>query len=120
MQCYQVFKVTDYESQKNRNPKHIHGTCKWFLEHKVYLTWLDREAITLLWVSADPGCGKSVLSRYLVDSRFDGHESFRACLFFFKDDIEAQGNAATALSSLLHQFFSLKPVFLKHAMDAYR
>jgi len=42
----------------------------------------------MLWVSADPGCGKSVFAKYLVDSILTITESRIICYFFFKDDFE--------------------------------
>ena len=41
------------------------------------------------------------------------------CYFFFKDDNDIQKNANTALSALLHQLFSQKPILIKHAMSDY-
>ncbi len=44
---------------------------------------------SLLWVSADPGCGKSVLARYIVDEDlptvFLNDSSKRVLYYFIKD-----------------------------------
>jgi hypothetical protein len=66
----------------------------------------------MLWVSADPGCGKSVLVKYLVDSILTTNESRTTCYFFFKDDFEDQRNAITALCCILHQLFMQKRILL--------
>lgn len=76
----------------------------WFLEHLTFQEWKANEHDDLLWLSADPGCGKSVLSRALVDEKLVGVESSSICHFFFKDN-EEQNNVATAMCALLHQFF---------------
>ena len=59
----------------------------------------------MLWVSADPGCGKSVLAKYLVDIELPTIESRTTCYFFFKDDFEDQRRANGALCCILYQLF---------------
>ena len=64
-------------------------------------------------MSADPGCGKSVLARYLVDvvlpSSKDGSKkgtessARTVCYFFFKDEFTDQKSSANALCSILRQ-----------------
>jgi hypothetical protein len=66
----------------------------------------------MLWVSADPGCGKSVLVKYLVDSILVTTESRTICYFFFKDDFEDQRNIISALCCILHQLFMQKRILL--------
>jgi hypothetical protein len=108
------FKVSDYEGQKNANPNRIDGTCRWFLQHDRYQSWRNSTKDSLLWVSGDPGCGKSVLSKFLIEHEFRTLESVSICYFFFKDD-DVQGRLPNALCGLLHQLFTLKPALLKHA-----
>jgi hypothetical protein len=52
-----------------------------------FLEWRDSKHSRLLWVSAGPGCGKSVLSRSLIDERrvCTNAMASTVCLFFFKD-----------------------------------
>ena len=66
----------------------------------------------MLWVSADPGCGKSVLTKYLVDSILPTAESRTTCYFFFKDDCEDQRSVVSALCCILHQLFKQKRILL--------
>ncbi|EHA19540.1 hypothetical protein ASPNIDRAFT_38963 [Aspergillus niger ATCC 1015] len=87
----------------------------WFLNHPNFQTWLKEESGPLL-VSADPGCGKSVLAKYLVDHALP--RSATICYFFFK--AEDQNTVRQALCALLHQLFSQKPHLIKHAMVQYR
>ncbi|KAN0081080.1 Ankyrin repeat-containing domain protein [Elaphomyces granulatus] len=97
-----------YRDRKERNPDRIQGTCEWFVTHKLFRDWHESKSSTMLWVSADPGCGKSVLVKYLVDSILPTSESRTTCYFFFKDDFEDQRNVISALCCILHQLFVQK------------
>ncbi|KAF6833240.1 Vegetative incompatibility protein HET-E-1-like protein 16 [Colletotrichum musicola] len=72
----------------------------------------------LLWISADPGCGKSVLARSLIENDLRAR-NHTVCYFFFKDN-EEQDAMSTALCGLLQQLFSSQPQLLRHAMDSYK
>jgi hypothetical protein len=69
--CLQLFRLTKstedatYEWYKDRVDDRVEGTCMWFLEHEQFQEWLKLDSGPLL-VSADPGCGKSVLAKYLI------------------------------------------------------
>jgi hypothetical protein len=80
----------------------VPNTCEWFLKHATFQKWKASSGNNLLWLSADPGCGKSVLSRVLIDENLVSAEPVTLCYFFFKDN-EDQNNIATALCALLHQ-----------------
>jgi ankyrin repeat protein len=117
--CHQVFKTSTYEQFKNINPDRVEQTCQWALSHPTYQRWKDSAIDDLLWVSADPGCGKSVLSKSLVDEELRSDEnSSTVCYFFFKDNHE-QNSLATGLCALLHQLFQHQPHLLQHAVPAW-
>ncbi|KAM6534930.1 hypothetical protein FALCPG4_004548 [Fusarium falciforme] len=105
-----------YRDAKDRNPRRVQGTCEWFTSHDRFQDWKDGKTCGLLWVTADPGCGKSVLSRYLVDDVLQGSSSSITCYFFFKDDFEDQRSAAGALCCLLRQLFKEKPALLQDSI----
>ncbi|KAM0146260.1 hypothetical protein ACHAQE_010831, partial [Botrytis cinerea] len=123
-QCLQSFRTTNYETQKNLNPKREKETCLWCLEDAKFLDWRDKSTSRLLWVTADPGCGKSVLSRALADERLLEREANGTiiCYFFFKDTSDEQRSPASALSALLHQLFTSEKgaKLIKHAISAFR
>jgi ankyrin repeat protein len=83
-----------------------------------YKAWLSSQKDDLLWVLADPGCGKSVLSRSLVDTELRRDLKTTICYFFFRDN-EDQGKLSTALCSLLHQLFNQKPELLDQAIPTW-
>ncbi|KAG9648244.1 purine and uridine phosphorylase, partial [Aureobasidium melanogenum] len=117
--CHQVFKTSKYEQFKENNPKRSKGTCRWAIDHPLYRQWVTAVNNSLLWISADPGCGKSVLSKSLVDKDLRRViNNLTICFFFFKDNDE-QNSLATALCALLHQLFEHQPHLLQHAVPAW-
>ncbi|KAF3059523.1 Vegetative incompatibility protein HET-E-1 [Daldinia childiae] len=98
--------------RKDRNCERIEGTCEWFTSHETFRKWQCGETLGLLWVSADPGCGKSVLARHLVDNVLPNTSTRSTCYFFFKDDFEDQRSLEGAIRCLLHQLFFHKPALL--------
>lgn len=116
-----MLRTTDFEFGKNRNPKRSPGTCEWFLQHLGYQKWLKQTSTSCLWLTADPGCGKSVLSRYLVDiySEITGGNA-TICYFFFKAG-DQSGSATNCLCALLYQLFEQNEHSLtKYGIPEYR
>ena len=118
--CQQVLSAPDYQRYKERNQSRVEGTCRWFLKHQNFEVWQRSNVSSLLWVSADPGCGKSVLSKSLVDIELQTTASRTTCYFFFKDDDVMQKSSTHALSALLHQLFLQKRTLIRHAIPAYQ
>ncbi|KAF4921188.1 Ankyrin repeat domain-containing protein 50 [Colletotrichum fructicola] len=116
--CHQMFKTSAYEKFKNINPDRVPGTCKWVLEHPRYTKWQQSRQDDLLWISADPGCGKSVLAKFLIDNEIQQSNEHTVCYFFFKDN-DDQNSLATAICALLHQLFGRQPLLIRQAMAAF-
>ncbi|KAM3468625.1 hypothetical protein MY5147_007761 [Beauveria neobassiana] len=111
-----------YETGKDGKLKHVEGTCEWFFGNNDFCDWRDGTDSGLFWVSADPGCGKSVLSRALIDhghlkstvSTFDMTSSGATvqerdnivCYFFFKEDVQGRTRLVNAFSAILHELFA--------------
>jgi ankyrin repeat protein/KaiC/GvpD/RAD55 family RecA-like ATPase len=118
--CLQLFRLTKntedttYEWYKEHIVDRVEGTCMWFLNHPHFQEWRRKESGPLL-VSADPGCGKSVLAKHLINHVLP--ESSTVCYFFFKDRV--QNTVREALCALLHQLFSQRRSLLTHAMQQY-
>lgn len=106
--------TSPYEDRKDRNPPRVPGTCQWFTSHELFEEWQESKSSRLLWVSADPGCGKSVLVKHLVESVLRTTESRTVCYFFFKDDFPDQKNIVSALCCILRQLFMQKPRLFSH------
>lgn len=108
-----------YKDRKDRNSKRVPGTCEWFTSHPKLTDWqrnANDESPGLLWVSADPGCGKSALTRYLVDELLLNTTERAVCYFFFKDDFLDQRSATSALSVILRQLLITQPQLLQDAV----
>lgn len=93
------------------NDDRVPGTCQWFTHHEKFKHWNESTESCLLWVSADPGCGKSVLAKYLVDEVIPSQEK-TICYFFFKDGFLDQQSASNAICAILRQLFRQKPHLL--------
>ncbi|KAK6516739.1 hypothetical protein TWF506_006631 [Arthrobotrys conoides] len=105
-----------YLDQKDRNLDRISGTCEWFVSHRLFKDWQEKRSIRTLWISADPGCGKSVLAKHLIDHVLPSTDLRTTCYFFFKDDFENQRSVITALCCILHQLFTQRPALLSKAI----
>ena len=120
LDCLQKLRTSDYEQFKDRNPDRYDGTCLWFLQHYHFQEWnQNNKNSRLLWVSAGPGCGKSVLAKSLIDREIKSTATRTTCYFFFKDDNEKQKTISFALSAILHQLFYQKPLLIQYAMQDY-
>ncbi|RYP67000.1 hypothetical protein DL771_007496 [Monosporascus sp. 5C6A] len=116
--------ASDYEGYKNINPQRVAGTCEWFFNDDRFRKWRDSSASSLLWVSAGPGCGKSVLSRALIDERrlSTNLTTSTVCHFFFKDGDERRMYSTSALCAILHQLFTQDPTgnLIGHALPSHK
>lgn len=116
---YQALKVVTYSEQKNINPRRVPGTCQWALNSTEFLRWESSDCNDFLWISADPGCGKSVLARSIIDDYLeDPHSKVTICYFFFKENNE-QSNLSIAICSILHQLFDKRPDLLHYAIPSW-
>ncbi|KAF2220404.1 hypothetical protein BDZ85DRAFT_275525 [Elsinoe ampelina] len=123
LKCWKAFKKdNDYQEFKDINDKRTEGTGLWALEHERFTHWLNGGGENVLWISADPGCGKSVLARSLVDDdirALSPQTEVKICHFFFKDN-EQQNKLNTALCCILHQLYDQERGLLEKAMPAWR
>jgi len=114
----QTLYTCPYRDRKEKISERVPGTCEWFTEHSRFKNWDENQRSSLLWVSADPGCGKSVLVKYLVDHILLSTSKRTTCYFFFKDDIDFpdQKSATNAISAILRQLFLAKPCLLRDSI----
>ena len=104
------------------NPDRAPNTCEWVLQHRAYERWRQDHQTAFLWLSAGAGCGKSVLSSFLVDhlrSEISELETPALVCHFFLKDNSAQSDAENALCAILDQIFVDSPGLLQHAFKEY-
>ena len=113
---------SDYKRDKNVNSVRVAGTCEWFFEDERFLNWRNSKSSELLWVSAGPGCGKSVLARALIDERrvCTNVMASTVCYFFFKDGQQKRMDGASALCAILHQLFRNTTNLITHGLASHR
>ncbi|KAF3942014.1 hypothetical protein ABW19_dt0208144 [Dactylella cylindrospora] len=112
----QMLNKTNIKEQLRRNPPRKEGTCRWFLQNEKYHQWLDSDESNMLWVTADAGCGKSVLAKSLIEGEIQSTEYRTTCHFFFKNDNPDHRKAPDALCALLYQLFAAKQDLLENAL----
>ena len=135
--------ASDYKTDKDKIRERVNGTCEWFLQDERFHRWRDNESSSLLWISAGPGCGKSVLAKTLIDECLLASASAlhtTTCYFFFKgEENEGEENkgkknkgeenkgeenqrkkAAMALSAILHQLLDQNPELASNALPTHK
>ncbi|KAL7942549.1 hypothetical protein V8C42DRAFT_359993 [Trichoderma barbatum] len=125
----------DYTRYKNINPDRVTKTCEWFLKDDRFCKWRESQSGQLLWLSAGPGCGKSVLSKCLIDEGLLNPKTTITissstiiecetvvCYFFFKEAGDGNMDSAHALCALLHQLFKYKSTsnLIAHALPSHK
>ena len=104
---------SNYEEAKDLNPEPSAQTCGWFLNHVKFLSWRNSQSSVLLWLSADPGCGKSVLAKHLVDRRTKvlsvKSKPPTVCYYFFRGEGNDRSDGAKAMCAILHQLLLEQP-----------
>ncbi|KKY33581.1 putative nacht-ank domain protein transcript variant [Diaporthe ampelina] len=114
---------SNYEGHKDRYPPAVPGTCQWLIRHDKYRDWRQKQSSDLLWLSADAGCGKSVLISYLIDHLKSSENKIQVpevvCYFFFKEDNSEQNDATHAISAILHQLYTAQPWLLRQVVSQF-
>ncbi|RYP53694.1 hypothetical protein DL768_001377 [Monosporascus sp. mg162] len=113
MRLIQQFHKSDYEGYKAAVELPVQNTCVWFLNEYNYFEWLKSSESSFLWISGDPGCGKTTLARFLVEKIGDqiskqGTEA-TICHYFFDEKIKTQSDGASLLLALIHQLLRTDP-----------
>ncbi|KAF2738595.1 hypothetical protein EJ04DRAFT_541275 [Polyplosphaeria fusca] len=107
--------LADYKTQL---PRPVQGTCNWILKDPLYTSWMKSEETGLLWVTGEPGCGKTMLSLYLTEHlEFDPVRPTHSQVFYFfcDDKITTQRDAKDIMRSILHQILQQHRKLIKFA-----
>ncbi|RBR12486.1 uncharacterized protein FIESC28_08610 [Fusarium coffeatum] len=107
-----ALKVVNYRDGKDRYPSRATGTCQWVTRDPMFINWDLSAKSGLLSITADPGCGKSVLAKYLLEEELTARHSGEnriVCYFFSMDTPESMDRGACAIRCILHQVFLERP-----------
>ncbi|KAL3490747.1 NACHT and TPR domain protein [Aspergillus germanicus] len=103
------------------NKARIPGTGDWVREEDVFKAWLGREDTPVIFVSGNPGAGKSYLSANIISFLRDRYpqqvqstEMVSVGYFFFKDDNPETRSLHQALRDLAFQISKNDPVYQKY------
>lgn len=123
--CLQYFQTSDYVMDRKRIPARGPGTCAWFSEQADYKNWLSGQDSVALWISGGTGCGKTILSSYIIDELstvgFRSRVPSTTCYFFCDTNNEKEDTGEAVLQGILHQIFTAHPFLLqKHALPYYQ
>lgn len=110
-----------YSTKLNDVEARVPGTLEWFLnDNKMFEKWRGSGTSDILWVSAGPGFGKSVLSKSLIQDRLLSTKVFTTNVahFFFKAGDPSRSNKTDAICALLYQLLKhdLSGKLLQNAM----
>ncbi|KAF3108543.1 hypothetical protein TWF102_010669 [Orbilia oligospora] len=84
-------------------PTRFDGTGEWLFNNQEYRAWRDLDEHMVLWVTANPGCGKTVTAKEAVKRLDKPENGSRAFYFFFKSGNMNQTEWRHAICSLLYQ-----------------
>ena len=104
----------------------VDGTCEWLLEQRQFSDWLSNRGPSVLWITGEYGCGKTVLSSYIIETisnlasvRTYGHSRpCNLCYYFCDNKTSRQNDLLSMLGSLLFQLISSQPEVAHYAMKA--
>jgi ankyrin repeat domain-containing protein 50 len=93
--------IAAYESQLDRR---VDGTLGWVTENPQYSMWLLNNETRLLLVTGDAGCGKTILSSYVIQRLTESlPPRGLVCRFFCSGQIEAHRDAKGLMRSIIYQ-----------------
>lgn len=108
----------------------VPGTCEWIKSNESYQTWLygnddndgdgrNNDNTRLLWISGEPGKGKTMLSVFLtreLEEHTAGLDNAELAFFFCSAQDKKRNTAVAVLRGLVHQIISKRPQLVKHAL----
>lgn len=104
----------DYDGQRLRHGLPIDGTGRWATEDGGFTAWEESDDSRLLWLTANPACGKSVFTNGYVKKVQEERPSVLVYSYFFN-----RNGAHQALSALLHQILADHPGAASHTRDEF-
>jgi hypothetical protein len=114
--------VDDRAKLATEKGERVPGTCKWILTHDTYKAWLSAPS-QLLWLSAGPGHGKTMLSVFLTEEleKLVRLQQDALLAYFFCDNRDNKRNSAVAvLRGFILQLLRQRSKLFEHILPVYR
>ncbi|KAH8747739.1 ankyrin repeat-containing domain protein [Diaporthe sp. PMI_573] len=108
--------IVDRETLKSTKGQRTAGTCEWIRHNETYKSWLDGD-VQPLWISGDPGKGKTMLSIFLTEEleRLTQETEDAKLLFYFCSHQDEKRNGAVAvLRGLVYQLVTKRRDLFQH------
>ncbi|PLN80576.1 hypothetical protein BDW42DRAFT_112082 [Aspergillus taichungensis] len=109
-------KFEQIDSRRRTIKSALGKTCKWFLSHPSYETWLDPAKLTehhgFLWVSGKPGAGKSTIMKFAYErmrQKARSKNTLMASFFFNARGVRLEKSILGLYRSLLLQLLEGYP-----------
>ncbi|KAL8823762.1 MAG: hypothetical protein Q9191_005572 [Dirinaria sp. TL-2023a] len=107
------FEIGEYENElKSARDLRYADTCEWMTRMQQFKTWSEANSQpqqNLLWISAGPGAGKTIMSSYIVD-HLSSKPDFGAVLFFMFNYVYLERcTHVAAACSLTYQLLRSQP-----------
>ncbi|KAF2190029.1 hypothetical protein K469DRAFT_22338 [Zopfia rhizophila CBS 207.26] len=87
------------------------GTCHWLLNRPEFRCWIDQRDSKHLWCYGIPGCGKTILTAYVIDhlkTTFSARDDTAVIYYFFDSSNKKSLQTSTFLRCILHQAVRLE------------
>ncbi|KAF2877210.1 hypothetical protein BDV95DRAFT_663982 [Massariosphaeria phaeospora] len=95
------------DSLTTRKGPKVRGTCDWIFKRKAYLEWVGTHS--LIWISGDPGKGKTMLALSIIKHRqtiTEASPSTKKTIYFFCNSDTTKNSGVTILLGLIYQLLT--------------
>lgn len=111
---WKSLKFPEMDSRRTNINMALIQTCEWFLTGHIYHDWLNLELVNqhhgFLWITGNPGAGKSTLMKFLHDKTKETwrsvHSTAVISFFFNARGTELEKSTKGMYRSLLYQIFN--------------
>jgi hypothetical protein len=117
-----TYPVDDRAKLVTEKGERVPGTCEWILTHDTYISWL-RAPSELLWLSAGPGRGKTMISVFLTQEleEYVQLQQDALLVYYFCDNRDNKRNSAAAIfRGLILQLLRQRPKLFDHILPSYK
>jgi hypothetical protein len=123
--CLRALRTTDPRDDKTRieqtNGGLLRNSYRWALDQVEFQRWRHDEHSQLLWITGDPGKGKTMLLCGLINELRESIGGTDLVAFFFCQATDARINSVTAvLRGLLYLLAQQQPLLLSHVQKRYK